>query len=141
MKDTCFSKTPGKSFIYSAISIAVLQASLMSSSFASDENKFRVSGDIRTGWLEYNYGNPEGIPTINKGHKDSEGFYITPKLSLNTPEYNGFSGKITVAGATDLGINDPDKASRLFVFDPTENKDFAILQEFSQSERILSVKQ
>ena len=96
---------------------------------AEEENKFTVTGDVRAGWLEYDYGNPNGDPAINKGHKDSEGFYIVPKLSLNTPKVNGFSGKITIAGATDLGINDPEKASRLFVYDPTENTDFAILQE------------
>jgi hypothetical protein len=92
-------------------------------------NGFVVKGELRAGWLEYNYGNPDGDPAINKGHKDSQGFYIVPKLSVLTPERNGFSGKVTFAGATDFGINDPDKASRLFVFDPVENKDFAILQE------------
>jgi hypothetical protein len=118
-----------KGALFCVISIAALQANLISPASASEDNKFSFSGDMRAGWLEYNYGNPNGVSSINKGHKDSKGFYIVPKLSLNTPKYNGFSGKVTIAGATDLGINDPDKASRLFVYDPTENKDFAILQE------------
>ena len=96
---------------------------------AEEANEFTVTGDLRAGWLEYDYGNPNGDPSINKGHKDSQGFYIIPKLSVVTPKVNGFSGKITVAGATDLGINDPENASRLFVYDPDENEDFIILQE------------
>lgn len=115
--------------LVAAIATGVLQAALAAQAAAKDSNKFTLTGDLRSGWLKYNYGNPDGIPTINKGHKNSEGFYIIPKLSVNTPKYNGFRGKVTFAGATDLGINDPDKASRLLVFDPTENKDFAILQE------------
>jgi hypothetical protein len=96
---------------------------------ADEATGFAVKGELRAGWLQYDYGNPDSDPTINKGHTDSEGFYIIPKLSVLTPKVNGFSGKITVAGATDLGINDPDKASRLFVYDPVENEDFIILQE------------
>jgi hypothetical protein len=37
--------------------------------------------------------------------------------------------KATVAGATDFGINDEKYESRTFVFDPTEKKSFALLQE------------
>ena len=122
-------KSFSKCALYSAISLSTMQAGLISPAFAEDEDAVYVSGDVRAGWLNYDYSNPEGLPTINKGHKDSEGFYIVPKLSLNTKKYNGFSGKITIAGATDFGINDPDEASRLFVYDPTENKDFVILQE------------
>ena len=96
---------------------------------ATDLNGFTLSGDERAGWVSYDYGNPNGDPKINKGHKDSEGFYVIPKLSLQTPDYEGFNAKITVAGATDFGINDEGKQSRNFVFDPTENKSFVILQE------------
>ena len=96
---------------------------------AYDLNGFTLSGDERAGWVSYDYGNPDGDPNINKGHKDSEGFYVMPKLSLQTPNFSNFNAKITVAGATDFGINDEDKQSRNFVFDPTENKSFAILQE------------
>ena len=92
-------------------------------------NDFIVSGDVRAGWVSYDYGNPNGDPAINKGHKDSEGFYVVPKVSLQTPEHKGFNAKVTVAGATDFGINDEEKQSRNFVFDPVENKSFAILQE------------
>jgi hypothetical protein len=96
---------------------------------AIDLSGFKISGDERAGWVSYDYSNPNGDPTINKGHKDSEGFYVVPKLSLQTPSYRGFDAKITGAGATDFGLNDPAKESRNFVFDPTENKSFAILQE------------
>ncbi|MEN8200432.1 MAG: OprD family outer membrane porin, partial [Thermodesulfobacteriota bacterium] len=87
------------------------------------------SGDIRTGWLQYEYGNPEGNPAINKGHRDSQGFYLVPKFSLVTPGWNGLSAKLTGAGATDFGINDPERESRTFVFDGGDLKSFAILQE------------
>ena len=118
-----------KKKLAAAMAVGILQACLTQQVTAEESNEFTVTGDLRAGWLEYDYSNPDGIPTINKGHKDSEGFYIIPKLSVNTPKYNGFSGKVTFAGATDLGINDEDKQSRLFVFDPVENKDFTILQE------------
>lgn len=96
---------------------------------ATDLKDFIVSGDVRAGWVSYDYGNPNGDPAINKGHKDSEGFYVVPKVSLQTPEHKGFNAKVTVAGATDFGINDEEKQSRNFVFDSVENKSFAILQE------------
>jgi len=105
------------------------QTSFANQSDIENTNQFRISGDIRAGWLDYDYDNPDGISTINKGHKDSEGFYIIPKLSINTPILNGFSGKVTFAAATDFGINDPDKASRLLVYDGNDNKDFALVQE------------
>lgn len=95
----------------------------------ADDNSATITGDIRAGLLGYDYNNPDGVPEINRGHKDSKGMYLIPKLSINTPSYSGISGGITVAAATDFGINDEDKQSRLFVFDPVENKDFAILQE------------
>jgi len=112
-------------------SIALILVSLAGPVAAIEEevNEFAVKGELRGGWLEYNFGNPNGDPAINKGRKDSKGFYIIPKLSVLTPKVNGFSGKITVAGATDFGINDPDKASSLYVYDPVENEDFIILQE------------
>ena len=109
--------------------IPVLFFSASNTLFAYDINGFTLSGDERAGWVSYDYGNPNGDPTINKGHKDSEGFYVIPKLSLQTPEFSNFNAKITVAGATDFGINDPNRESRNFVFDPVENKSFVILQE------------
>jgi hypothetical protein len=115
----------------SILSILCSTFILGSSNYATavDYNGFILSGDVRTGWVSYDYGNPDGEPLINKGHKDSEGFYVIPKLSLQTPSHKGFNAKITVAGATDFGINDEDKQSRNFVFDPTENESFVILQE------------
>jgi hypothetical protein len=94
-----------------------------------DINGFTLSGDMRTGWVQYDYNNPDGDPDINKGHKDSQGFYVVPKVSLTTPGYKGFIGKITAAGSTDFGLNDPDKETRNFVFDPVELESFALLQE------------
>jgi hypothetical protein len=96
---------------------------------AYDINGFTFSGDMRSGWVQYDYDNPDGDPDINKGHKDSKGFYVVPKLSLTTPTYSGFSGKITAAGATDFGLNDEEDESRNFVFDPVDRESFAILQE------------
>ena len=96
---------------------------------AYDVNGFTISGDERAGWVQYDYDNPSGKPDINKGHKDSHGFYIMPKLSIESPSYNNFKVKITGAAATDFGLNDHDKESRNFVFDPEENRSFAILQE------------
>ncbi len=97
--------------------------------FAYDSNGFTLSGDLRTGWVEYDYNNPDGDPNINKGHRDSQGFYLVPKISLTTPAYGGFSGGVTAAGATDFGLNDEQKETRNFVFDPVELESFALLQE------------
>ena len=130
MKSIHTGKSPDKCALFTAMCLAVMQAGIVLKASAADQNQFSLTGsELRAGWLEYDYGNPNGDPSINKGHKDSKGFYIVPKLSVNTPEYAGFRGRVTFAGATDLGINDEDEQSRLFVFDPVENKDFAILQE------------
>ncbi len=109
-------------------------------SAAQEFNGWKVSGDIRTGWVQYDYGNPPKgidengniIPTdenISKGHMDSKGWYVVPKFSLQTPSYSDFYLKATVAGATDFGINEEKYESRTFVFDPKERKSFVILQE------------
>jgi len=92
---------------------------------------WKVTGDLRMGYVLYDYSNDpkHPDPLVNKGHMDSRGFYVIPKLSIVSPNYNGFSGKVTVAGATDFGLNDPLYESRTFVFDPTEKKSFVILQE------------
>lgn len=87
------------------------------------------SGDLRTGYVTYDYNNPNGDATINQGHKDSQGFYIVPKLSIQTPDWSGFSAKVTGAGATDFGLNNPNKESRTFVFDGNDLESFLILQE------------
>ena len=109
------------------ISSLLLTASSML--YAYDINGFTLSGDERAGWVSYDYQNPNGKATINKGHKDSNGFYVMPKLSLQTPEFSNFNAKVTVAAATDFGLNGEGKQSRNFVFDPQKNKSFAILQE------------
>ncbi|MFC1774489.1 hypothetical protein ACFL3A_14260 [Pseudomonadota bacterium] len=96
---------------------------------ALDMSGFTLSGDQRVGYVEYEYDNPDGLPTINRGHKDSRGFYVIPKLSIETPTYRGFKAKVTGAGATDFGLNENDKQSRNFVFDPENNDPFSILQE------------
>jgi len=90
-----------------------------------------VLGDMRTGWVEYDYSNPAGNrndPSINQGHTDSQGFYVMPKISILSPKYNGFTTKATIAGATDFGLNTEEDESRNFVFG-SDRESFAILQE------------
>ena len=100
--------------------------------------KWKMKGDMRAGWVQYGYTNPpilnttpykSGDPSINKGHTDSKGFYVMPKLSLLAETDSGFSLKITGAGATDFGLNDPNYESRTFVFDGGDRKSFGIFQE------------
>ncbi|MEA2073861.1 MAG: OprD family outer membrane porin [Campylobacterota bacterium] len=101
---------------------------------------WEVSGDIRAGWVQYDYQNrPTGIdssgnitptdPNINKGHIDSRGIYTTPKISISSPKDSRIGVKATLAGATDFGINDEKYEQRTFVFDPNERKSFLIIQE------------
>ncbi|MEA3522825.1 MAG: hypothetical protein U9R50_07600 [Campylobacterota bacterium] len=103
-----------------------------------------INGDLRAGSLQYGYRNPasvnfqgpddkyqKGDPSINKGHTDSSGLYIIPKISLTSPTYNGFSAKVTGAAATDLDINNENYESRTFVFDGGDREPFAILQELN----------
>jgi len=98
-------------------------------------NAWIVNIDIRTGWLQYDYGNPpigntnSGDPAISKGHVDSKGFYVIPKISLTTPSFGGFAAKVTGVYATDLGLNDPRYETRTFVTNPQDPKAFALLQE------------
>jgi len=103
----------------------------------TDQNKdgyiladgWKVTGDIRVGYVNYDYSNdPKNFnPNINKGHKDSRGIYVIPKVSVTSPDYNGFSFKITGAGVTDFGINDELYESRTFAFG--DGTSYAILQE------------
>jgi len=97
---------------------------------SSTEDNWVISGDIRAGWLDYDYSNPApSDSTINNGHTDSQGFYVISKLSLLSPKYNNMYVKATLAGTTDFGLNNHDNESRNFVFDPQENRSYAILQE------------
>ena len=89
---------------------------------------WNVNGDIRTGWVEYDYGNANGDSDKSKGHKDSQGWYLIPKLSISSPVYNGFSGKVTGAGVTDFGLNQEGRESRTFAYNPQEGS-YAIVQE------------
>jgi hypothetical protein len=109
------------------------------------ESTFKVSqwsifGDIRTGYLKYDYDNKsKGIdsdgdiiptdPQTNKGHIDSDGYYIIPKLSIRSPYYNNFMVQITGVATTDFGINDEEDESRNFVFDPNDRESYELLQE------------
>ena len=92
---------------------------------------WKASGNVKAGYVNYNYNNPpsQAKDAVNKGHKDSKGFYFVPKLSITTPTYKNFLAKATVAAVTDFGINDPAYESRNFVFDSQKLKSFAILQE------------
>ncbi|WP_456450197.1 hypothetical protein [Hydrogenimonas sp.] len=93
------------------------------------DTDWKVSGDMRAGWVQYDYDNPPpGDANINKGHADSKGFYFIPKVSIASPSWGGWSGKATVAGVTDFGLNDPDYETRTFALG-TDNKSYAILQE------------
>jgi len=100
------------------------------SALSSTEDDWLISGDIRVGWLDYDYSNPApSDASINNGHTDSQGFYVISKLSLASPKYNNMYVKATLAGTTDFGLNNHDNESRNFVFDPKENRSYAILQE------------
>jgi hypothetical protein len=103
----------------------------LSSQAAERTNEWQVSGDFRSGYVKYDYKNPPSLssPTISRGHIDSKGFYITPKISITSPVEQNFMLKATVAGATDFGLNDEKYESRNFVFDPKERKSFILLQE------------
>lgn len=79
--------------------IAALLCMQPRGAFAYDFKGFTISGDERAGWVQYDYDNPKGKPDINKGHKDSHGFYIMPKLSIETPSYNNFRVKIYWCGS------------------------------------------
>ena len=117
--------------ILNSFTMSLLLVSSATSAFATGIDigeDWMLSGDERAGYLIYDYGNPDGDANISKGHKDSEGFYVIPKISLETPDFNGLKLKVTGAGATDFGLNDPEKENRLFVYGASK-KPFAILQE------------
>jgi len=126
----------------SKITLALGSVYLLGVSSLAQEsvNDWKISGDFRTGYVKYNYDNPPlyidangniigSSSTKARGHIDSKGFYITPKISLSSPTYQNFMLKATVAGATDFGLNDEKYEKRNFVFDPNERKSFILLQE------------
>lgn len=82
-------------------------------------NGWNVNGDIRAGYVKYDYNTP----------RDSEGVYTTPRISLTSPEVGGFSAKVMGGFATDFGINDEDKQQANFVFNAPDPKSYAIVQE------------
>ena len=91
-------------------------------------NGWKTQGDIRVGYVAYDYNNPP--TTTSTGKTDSHGIYLAPKVSILTPVYNNFSAKTTIAGVTDFGINDSDYETRNLIFDGTENRSFVLAQEF-----------
>ncbi len=130
------------------LSLAVVTAGLLFSmpAFADGDSQgieivdgWEFSGDVRAGLLKYDYQNPPlnivngdinpTYPNRNKGHMDSKGFYVVPKLSISSPTDSKIKGKVTVAAATDFGLNQEKYESRTFVFDPNKRKSFMILQE------------
>ena len=117
----------------SLVALAFASSSLMASVEIVDG--WELSGDIRAGWVQYDYQNPpqsDGTatnPNTNQGHIDSKGIYTVPKFSISSPKDSRIHVKATVAGATDFGINDEKYESRTFVFDSNEKKSFIILQE------------
>ena len=96
---------------------------------------WHFTGDIRAGWVEYDYKNPPkedgsaSYPERNRGHIDSKGIYMMPKLSISSPTKSRMRVKLTLAGATDFGINDAKYEKRNFVFDPTKKESFMLIQE------------
>ena len=94
------------------------------------DSDWKVAGDLRIGYVHYDNSNPPpSSALINRGHTNSHGYYVVPKLSIITPTYRNFSVKTTVAGATDFGINNANYENRNFIFDSTEKKSFVLLQE------------
>ena len=101
---------------------------------------WEISGDIRAGLLDYGYGNApkQGFvtsppndgqnPLINKGHGDSRGIYLIPKVSISSPKDSRIKAKVTIAGATDFGINDSAYEGRTFVFGE-KRESYLILNE------------
>ena len=79
---------------------------------------WQVLGDIRVGWVEYDYQNaPKSdasatYPNRNRGHVDSHGIYAMPKISIISPKNSRIRAKATIAGATDFGINDEKYENR-----------------------------
>ena len=90
--------------------------------------EWTVSGDMRNAWVMYDYQNPDGNSLINRGKKDSQGYYFIPKLSLTTPKLYNLTLKTTGAAVTDFGINDPEKEEYTLAFKHS-GKSYAILQE------------
>jgi len=78
-------QTTGNCSLLIPLFIAVLLVGQPRAALAYDYNGFTISGDERAGWVQYDYDNPHGKPDINKGHKDSRGFYVIPKLSVKHP--------------------------------------------------------
>lgn len=110
--------------LVASLLIGLSSSSLMAEDVSTQKwnefgNGWSVTGDIRAGYVKYDY----------KNANDSQGFYTTPRISLNTPEVAGFSAKVTGGVATDFGLNDKNKQSKNFVFNAADPKSFAILQE------------
>jgi len=104
-------------------------------------NEWIVSGDMRAASVMYDYQNPDDDSLINRGKKDSEGYYFVPKLSLKTPKFYNITLKVTGAAVTDFGINDPEKEYHNYGFGES-GKSYAILQElfleyYSENHHIL----
>jgi hypothetical protein len=94
------------------------------------DNEWKITGDIRAGYVNYDYSNsPYNFDaSINKGHKNSKGVYVIPKISITSPFYDGFYAKVTGAGVTDFGLNDSLYETRTFAFG-ADGSSYGILQE------------
>lgn len=115
------------SFLYVCVTTLTLQAEEVPSVKSAD--RWKISGDICLGYVNFDYDNPPlGRPNIHQGNVDSKGMYIVPKISLLKPTYIGFSAKVTGAGITDFGINNPDYESGTLVYG-AKHESFSILQE------------
>lgn len=103
-----------------AVVLSILPLSLS----AAEVQDFTVSGEVRVGFVEYDYSTP----------LDSRAFATILKAGIETPKYNGFYGKIMGAAANDLGQSDLDvgKQRKSVIFRRKADgsySNFEILQE------------
>ena len=113
-------KSINKKIFSKALALSILPFSLS----AAQVQNFTVSGEVRAGFVEYDYSTP----------LDSRAFATILKVGIETPKYNGFYGKIMGAAANDLGQSDLDvgKQRKSVIFRRKADgsySNFEILQE------------
>jgi len=99
----------------------LLLATLLATSMYADD--FKVSGEVRGGYVNYYYGS-EAL--------DTTAFATVGKLGVETPKYGGFYGKVMGAGVYDFGLSNLDKQAKSHIFKVTPDgsrSNFGILQE------------
>jgi len=89
-----------KKLFISTLFIVGAGSQLMADQGIEIANAWKAQGDLRAGYVEYDYNNPPS--STSAGKTDSKGIYIAPKISIISPTYNNLSLKATVAGVTDF---------------------------------------